>query len=388
MLYNRNPELSEIIVSDTYANKSSKYNRILWIDAFKAIGINLVIIGHLPISGNFYNFIFIFHMYAFFFIAGVVSKYNKETKYKDVILKNIEQLYIPYITFALVWIIFNRLWHMFGLLYTGQLSSNLNDEIMYFGKALIAVLFGTDSVLGVHIGPAWFLIALFVVKTIYSFFQRVFNDNIILLGSIAVLLFLCGYILNNKNILPFSIVPAMTSFLFYFLGDLLKAHFSPFIKMKMKYKFLIFILCILTCISCSVWAGSTVLLIQNSLPENIFAVLIGAISGIVALITISVLCSEIYCFKKIYSFIGQNSLIIMGIHSPIRVIMLFVLSKINITMVQNFITWAFTLLLSIPVCIFLNRKLPVLVGKKKIGSKCQTIAFDVCNVKHSNTNLQ
>ena len=44
-----------------------------------------------------------FHMYAFFFAAGITFKINKSETFIQFLKKNISRLYIPYLFFAFMW---------------------------------------------------------------------------------------------------------------------------------------------------------------------------------------------------------------------------------------------------------------------------------------------
>ena len=69
--------------------------RIQWLDIYKGLAILLVVIGHLEISDSLYKYMF--HMYAFFFAAGITFKINKSDTFIQFLKKNISRLYIPYL---------------------------------------------------------------------------------------------------------------------------------------------------------------------------------------------------------------------------------------------------------------------------------------------------
>lgn len=59
--------------------------RIEWIDIFKALAIVMVVIGHS--TGKFNAYIYQFHVAAFFFISGYVSKMDKVSIGKELYKK-------------------------------------------------------------------------------------------------------------------------------------------------------------------------------------------------------------------------------------------------------------------------------------------------------------
>lgn len=74
-----------------------KIKRDTTLDIIKGILIILVVVGH---SGAFYNYIYLFHMAAFFIISGYCYKetYNQSLKsLQELLLKKIKRLYIPFV---------------------------------------------------------------------------------------------------------------------------------------------------------------------------------------------------------------------------------------------------------------------------------------------------
>lgn len=88
----------QMVVSITIATGGG---RIQWLDIYKGIAIILVVIGHLEISDSLYKYIYMFHMYAFFFAAGITFKINKSDTFLQFLKKNISRLYIPYLFFCI-----------------------------------------------------------------------------------------------------------------------------------------------------------------------------------------------------------------------------------------------------------------------------------------------
>ena len=59
---------------------------------YKALGIILVVVGHA--TGAFNNYIYQFHMAAFFFISGYTTNFEKDSM-PHYIYKKIYSLYVP-----------------------------------------------------------------------------------------------------------------------------------------------------------------------------------------------------------------------------------------------------------------------------------------------------
>lgn len=348
-----------------------QHERKVWIDSFKSLGIILVVWGHLPISPYAYNFIYSFHMYAFFFISGILNKYKSGKTYSSIITKNIKQLYLPYLFFTLVWITFSSFISSLALIFSGRADFNLYEVAIYCIKILATLIYGTDSYFQIHMGPAWFLITLITVKIIYEIMQKVTHNNKVWLGIFSSGLFILGYVFNNKNFLPLSLIPAMTALPFYYLGDLTIDYINNRIKKyTISRKVIGSIILFSICFICSLLVEAPLILMTNKLPKDVIIVLVGSISGIFALVLLSMILADIDILgKKVFLFLGLNSLVIMGIHSPIREIIfyMFKVSKLDNTplALKSTINFISTILICIPICYIFEKYFPKLIGKSK-----------------------
>ena len=73
-----------------------KGKRINYIDTTKAILIIFVVIGHIFLNGKIHDFIYTFHIPAFFIISGIL--FNAKDKSYFIALKNkIYSLIVPFI---------------------------------------------------------------------------------------------------------------------------------------------------------------------------------------------------------------------------------------------------------------------------------------------------
>lgn len=353
----------------------SKRGRIAWIDIYKGIAISFVVAGHVPIRSEVRDFLYIFHMYAFFFISGMMCRPHNVGTTRALFRKQLGQLYIPYLVFSLLWNAFAVSESVIKSLARGDYAFDLRGSVVYVVRLSAALLYGTDSTLGIHIGPAWFLMALFVVKMTYALLQRLFRDNMALLGLTSVVLFFAGYVFRDHNELPFSALPACTAIAFYYLG-----HISgPYVGSAYSKNTLVMISLVavswFVCYACAYAAGEPLKLLWNELPECWLFVVGGALSGICALVLTSKLLSKslsgVNPLLETLVFLGQNSLIIMGIQSPIIVSMLDCFGFLrqagcfNIGMTAQSVTiLVVTLLISIPICRFLNATFPSLAGAR------------------------
>ncbi len=68
-----------------------------WVDTFKGLGILLVVLGHLYNRGLIRDWIFLFHMPAFFFIGGLTFRVSRSPR--EQLQRDAWRLLIPYVAF-------------------------------------------------------------------------------------------------------------------------------------------------------------------------------------------------------------------------------------------------------------------------------------------------
>lgn len=84
--------------------------RLRYLDMAKGIGIILVVLGHAPYTPDWMRqYIATFHMPLFFVISGILLYHTGEEKkpYKTLFLKKLRLIFLPYITFSLLYLAFD-----------------------------------------------------------------------------------------------------------------------------------------------------------------------------------------------------------------------------------------------------------------------------------------
>ena len=177
--------------------------RIEYVDIFRAIGIILMIMGHIGFGGKFDFFIHAFHMPMFFLISGYFFKNNE--KIQLFLKKKAKTLLIPYISFGIIhFILYCIMKH--------------NIEI----DALKHLLFVNTDGLPIA-GALWFLTALFFADVFYYYINKVKNPfKPILIVIIAIFGNLAVKILPFR--LPFALDAAFTGVGLMYIGNLIKIY--------------------------------------------------------------------------------------------------------------------------------------------------------------------
>ena len=137
--------------------------RLHWIDSAKAIGILLVVLGHMSSGTHYHWFIFSFHMPLFFAISGFLYKY---VGLKKEIKKILYSLFIPYLIYSVLLLMIYLAKHSFNAeLVINHIIGNHNGNVEIW----------------VPLCPLWFILSLIWMRLITT----ILGNNILhgLLGG-------------------------------------------------------------------------------------------------------------------------------------------------------------------------------------------------------------
>lgn len=174
----------------------NKNGRIIWIDAVKAIGILLVIVGHGPnFSDTLWRFIWAFHMPLFFFVAGYT--FLKKKHNREFIINKAKRLLIPYVFTTCMLMILD----LFRYFISVSCNIRFGDCIKIVFRWLWGGLYGScwsyDTPFKIYdIGAIWFLVTLFLAELMFNKILGLKKEYII------VIIVILGYIgLKSKEFL-------------------------------------------------------------------------------------------------------------------------------------------------------------------------------------------
>lgn len=343
--------------------------RILWADYAKFIAIYLVVLGHtnLP-SGNFRNFIYLFHLPLFFLISGYFDNSLKHS-FKSYLFRNIKLLIIPYICFNIINIPIS--WTSI------YLHPELYPGIDSFGKLLLCPLYGmilgddrVTSCSYLPCGPLWFLVALFIIKTCFYLFNRfalLLKNKFVETSywSFLLLLFvLLFWVFRNLPHL-YSLDSAFLSMPFYMLGFLMKKVYFPiqFKKKTVSYIICIFIFIYIFCFGLT---NGRVDIDAGIYGNNL---IMFYLSGLLGSYLILIVCGLFTRPVKFVQYIGANTIIVLGVHIiTIRIVKFFMsyvlsLSLTSITIGKSVAISIAAFVLCFPFILLVNRFAPWFVGK-------------------------
>lgn len=323
--------------------------RILWLDVLKGIGIITVIISHCFIPETFLNkYLYSFHMPLFFFASGYLFK---KKKIGNFLIGRYKNLIIPYFLFSII-----SLCLFFLTANIGDVKIPQSEQL----KKILGVFYGNginDYMFNITI---WFLLCLFIVEFIFQLIMEFTNSTISLI-VILILFSIIGY-LDSKFMtirLPWSIDVAFTGIVFYGIGYLFKGkkyEITNYQKIP-----LILLLVSISLVSC--YFNAKVDMNHNELG-NFILFYLSALSGIAYISIISVDFRN----SSFLSFLGRNSLIIVGTHTLLLIILGSFFKNyvcIDNTFLKVISLTSVVILFEYFIILFFNKYLYIFIGGKK-----------------------
>lgn len=286
--------------------------RIAWIDIYKCLVIVLVVVGHS--TGMFNKYIYQFHMAAFFFISGYVSKLENK-KFGELLTDKFFTLFLPLLTFLICGLIFIKiisLTYFCGIFFPENSMSIWDSVKLFFNNGDINVQF---------LGACWFISCLLGVFILQKFILNICkNCYDIVYVAITVLVYFCGYYwISNGTVVRcgiFSIDLICIAQIFFSLGCIIA-------KMKEAGKLIVFdikmkiILLIGNIII--FWYFGNVQVNVMDYPSRVFNSMwmdfLSALNGILFIYIISSMLEHLSPrVVKAFCYIGKNSMGILFFH--------------------------------------------------------------------------
>lgn len=191
----------------------SDTKRIEWCDIYKGIVILLVVIGHY--TQHFHNYIYSFHMAAFFFISGYTSNFKKNSML-EVIIKKFISLMMPYLFLGIVGT------SLFWALSKWEVLSYVSTTIFpdTYQSAFLAI-FNNGAIWCDWLGALWFVPVLFGASIVTKLLLNLFTPKVVFI--ISVIFFLIGQDMSASggNVYPADLI--LIAQYYVTLGYLIKA---------------------------------------------------------------------------------------------------------------------------------------------------------------------
>lgn len=326
-----------------------EHKRLDWIDAAKGIGILMVLYGHNWLDWKYCYLVYSFHMPMFFFLSGYTfSDGRKPTQF---ILNKVKTLLIPYVFFAICYVLFHGLMNI--------THAEPFDWIREFS------LFITQR----HHTYLWFLPVLFVSElVIYSLCRFGLINNkrysyIICLLTLALLHYACQFFSLSNIVWCIDLLPVASFFIL--LGSFCRKNFQ-FDYNPSNY--LIMVLAIVAIVLATInfrCFGHV-----DMLGNNFGSITLFYLTSISAIYTITLFLRK-FRSSKYLLFIGRNLLVLYGFHKLIITILFILWAKLGLnfnpiaghSILIALANVGLSCLIITPVAVIINKRLGWLIGK-------------------------
>ena len=195
---------------------TNRETRVEHIDLFRAMGIILMIMGHIKFGSHFDKWIHAFHMPMFFFVSGWFYKGAEGISAWERIRKKAKSLLFPYICFEILQ------WGILLLFVPEYRSSKILYYILFENTYKIPIEKGTFGISPIP-GAMWFLTAIFFADVIYYVIDKFVGCNrkshiIILILAVFGMLFPTVLPLR----LPLALDAALAGLFFFHIARMIR----------------------------------------------------------------------------------------------------------------------------------------------------------------------
>lgn len=318
--------------------------RIQWIDIAKALGILLVVLGHLTNSSSYIgHWISSFHMPLFFVLSGICfSPLGTLSKY---INKKFISLIYPYFTFGICLAILHVILCNYGLL---EIISHTKKHFLNYGAM-------------------WFVPILFFAQVLFKF---VYSKRIWINISSMIIFTVFGYLLSKNNIdIGYSLTTIFMATAYVEFGYLIKDKLVCLFENKLFYYIIPFMLIVYSYIIYAV-DSVNINMSGNDIPRlgTIPLSIMGLLMFCYACYWLSMLkCTRLH---NALSWLGKNTIIILALHMFfIKLSTIYIYPYISSKLEYKAIELIFVYTLSILSIIVINRYIPWMVSMKKLIKK-------------------
>jgi len=268
-----------------------------YIDYIKAIGILMVVYGHLytrslGYSYGIFQYIYAVHMPLFFIAAGLT--FNDACSFKLFVKKKIKSLLVPYIQIYV-------LYYFFLVLLTREIT-----PLTHFYNAI------KGDINSVYPVTLWFLPCMFMTMIVYRVIAGISNTNI----QHIMILICCIFSMMNskKGPMYWSVNIVGVTMFFVHIGNLLRKNemnMIPFLKRKGIWEFLLVISIIGCCLNVRILKEiyPYSVSIGDAVYGNPVLFILTSVAGCLSIVALSTKMKA-----KSLLVIGKNSFIIYALH--------------------------------------------------------------------------
>jgi acyltransferase len=319
-------------------------NRSTFIDTIKGIGIVLVVWGHCggaPLTNQIYRF----HIPLFFFLAGMFHKQQPLTPF---VWHKTQRLLKPYVLFFMGSVVFNWLIRLVLAFYKSFFDDPTHSEVAFAWPTLWQIIDGTEKL--TYNVPLWYLLCLCVTSIFYFFVLKIKNQwlqhGLVLAASVV------GYWLFRNHInIRYHIDSVFTSMVFYHIGYVSwQRHWATHFTEGLRNQVLIMAVGIIVFMFLDSFAGD-IDVRTNTIGSPYWVFLGESLAGIIIIYITGKIIDKTLIFRNL----GQNTLAILCLHTPVFILTDIILTKLTPITLLSLTGSVFRLTLTLCLCVLLIR---------------------------------
>lgn len=294
------------------------------IDVIKGIGIVLMVYRHA--RGPFSEYVVLFHMALFFIASGYLYNGNKIKNFEKLfifIIRKIQNLWIPYFSFTVIYILLNNIFIKINIYTNDSKILTTASEYLTLGKIydikmiireiIKAIFFQANTQMG---GALWFFGTLFNVIILFAvldyIFRKTIGNSCIMQGILSLIFLMIGYLCGKQNIYIYGLARTMSVYSLIYIGVIIKKFtLMKILENKVVKEIFLFGSCIMIIIGKNI---GTISVVGNRFKDPVFFLLM-SISGWILVWSIAkIIVKGKKIILKNLCYISQHSVYIIGLH--------------------------------------------------------------------------
>lgn len=322
--------------------------RIEWIDYLKAIGMFYVIIGHVFVPPVLKNYIYSFHMPLFFICTGMTFNSDKFNSFKELLKYKMKNMFLPYFMLNICAL----------PVYITKYEESING-IKSILKLIVGIMYSNNDYMPLLNGPTWFITTLILVELLlYLIYKYIGKEQskIIISASILLVFGYCESIVANDIYMPWHINSVPVAVFFALVGNIIIRVIREKNINKEDIKYITII--ILLIVGYIVGLKNGKVSFGGNKYKSLIVTLTSSLSTCMALILLCIKINK----SKILSYIGKNTLIYLGLHKQLIIILNIINPMINENYNYAILSGIFVFIIIYPISYIINKYIPFIIG--------------------------
>jgi fucose 4-O-acetylase-like acetyltransferase len=334
--------------------------RVPWVDALKGLGIVLVVLGHQSLPPTLKHWLYSFHVPLFFFVSGLLFNPEKYATYRAFAARRWRTVLVPYFVFSLatylVWLVAMR-----------PFGAAVQTDIAWW-RPIVGTLVGLgQNDWLAHNVPLWFLPCLFVTDQLFWFIHR--NTRLKMnLGRWLIGFAVLGWLIQWASCCrwPWSADVAFTAVVFYGLGYVTRRDWHPRLDPSFVQRVGLPLVLVAGSLLFSLWNKPVDL--NRAAFGHVLLFYPAALAGI----ALALLVARRLSGWSSLRFVGRHTLVVLALHNLaatlVTKVLVVLLPGVTFAAFRSSLFWsllvtAAAVALLAPVAVFIDRRLPWLLGR-------------------------